>query len=200
MAAPLDFYFDFYSPYGYLASLRIDAIAARYGRTATWRPFLLGPAFEATGHRPLVDTPLMGAYCARDFARSARLQGVPFRLPPDFPKAALASARAYYWLYDEDPERAKALARAVYAATFGEGRDGADPALVAELGEPLGIAPAALLSAVQRAEVKERLRRETQAALARGVFGSPFVYVDDEPFWGNDRLEQVERWLATGGW
>ena len=200
MPAPIDFYFDFYSPYGYLASTRIDEIAARHGREVVWRPFLLGPAFVATGHRPLTDTPLMGDYVARDFARSARLLGVPFRMPEEFPKAALAPARAYYWLFDDSPEVARALAKAVYHATFGEGRDGSRPELVAELAAGFGVDPEELLTAIGRPDVKERLKSETEAAMKRGVFGSPYIFVDGEPFWGNDRMDQVERWLQTGGW
>jgi len=200
MTSAIDFYFDFYSPYGYLASLRIDEIAAKYGREVIWRPFLLGPAFTATGHRPLLDTPLMGDYAAHDFARSARLQGAHFRLPDEFPKAALAPSRAYYWLFDSQPETAKRLAKAVYQATFGDGLDSTRPELVADLAEPLGIVREELLAAIGSPEIKERLKQETQAAMQRGVFGSPFVFIGDEPFWGNDRLEQVELWLQTGGW
>lgn len=200
MPSPIEFYFDFYSPYGYLASQRIDEIAAFHGREIIWRPFLLGPAFAATGHQPLLDTPMMGEYVARDFQRCARLQGVPFNMPREFPKAALAPSRAYYWLLDDQPEQARTLAKAVYRATFGEGKDGTQPALVAELAKPLGIDSEALLTAIQSAEVKTRLKVENQAALGRGVFGSPFIFIDDEPFWGNDRLDQIDRWLATGGW
>ena len=200
MSSAIDFYFDFYSPYGYLASLRIDEIAARVGREVVWRPFLLGPAFSATGHRPLLDTPLMGEYVARDFARSARLQGAAFQLPEEFPKAALAPSRAYYWLVDQQPETARALAKAVYLATFAEGRDGTRPELVAELAQPLGVDAEKLLAAIASPAVKQRLKTETEAALQRGVFGSPFILVGDEPFWGNDRLDQVAHWLQSGGW
>lgn len=200
MAAPLEFYFDFYSPYGYLAAARIDAIAGQHGREVIWRPFLVGATFAVTGARPLVDVPLLGDYSLHDMRRCAREQGVPFQLPENFPKGALAPARAFYWLTDEQPEQAKALARAVYHATFGEGRDGTDPQLVAELAVPLGIDREQLLAAIQSPEVKARLKQETEAAVERGVFGSPYIFVDDEPFWGNDRLEQIDRWLATGGW
>jgi len=200
MPSIIEFYFDFYSPYGYLASLRIDEMAARHGCVVIWRPFLLGPAFAATGHRPLLDTPLMGDYAAHDFARSARLQGAVFRLPEEFPKAALAPSRAYYWLFDDQPEKARRLAKAVYRATFEQGLDGTRPELVAQLAEPLGIDSAALLAAIETPVVKDRLKRENRTAMERGVFGSPFVFVGDEPFWGNDRLDQVDRWLQTGGW
>jgi 2-hydroxychromene-2-carboxylate isomerase len=200
MAAPLEFYFDFYSPYGYLASTRIDALAKKHGREVIWRPFLVGVTFALTGTRPLLDIPLLGDYSLHDMRRCARDQGVPFQLPENFPKAALAPSRAFYWLVDAQPETAKALARAVYHATFGEGRDGTDPQLVADLAAPLGVDREQLLAAIQTPEAKARLKQETETAVERGVFGSPYIFVDGEPFWGNDRLEQVDRWLATGGW
>jgi 2-hydroxychromene-2-carboxylate isomerase len=200
MPDPIDFYFDFSSPYGYLASTRIDALGEKHGRAVTWRPFLLGVAFKATGQAPLVEQPLRGPYHRRDFARSARLLGVRFQLPEPFPFPSLAACRAFYWLTDRDPPQAKALARAVYHAALGLGRDMRAAEAVAEVAQPLGIDRTTLLAAVNDPAVKDRLRSETEAALARGVFGSPTIIVDGEPFWGHDRLEQVDRWLATGGW
>ena len=196
MTDPIDFYFDFSSPYGYLASTRIDAIADRHGRSVTWRPFVLGAAFKVTGQRPLVEQPLRGEYANRDFARSARLLGVPLELPEPFPFFALAASRACYWV--GDAARAKALAKAIYHAAFGEGRDVTPVATVAEIARGLGIE--GVEQGVEKPETKAKLREATDEALARGVFGSPFFIVDGEPFWGHDRLEHVERWLATGGW
>lgn len=200
MSAPIDFFFDFSSPYGYFASTRIDAIAARHGREVIWRPFLLGAAFKTTGQAPLVQQPLRGPYHAHDFPRTARWLKVPFVMPESFPFASLAAARAFYWLADSDPALAKALARAVYLAAFGAGRSVTAAETVADVAAPLGIDRDELLAAVADPAVKDRLKRETDEALARGVFGSPFVFVDGEPFWGSDRLDQVEEWLATGGW
>ena len=200
MAAPLEFYFDFYSPYGYLASLQIEALAQKRHRAVVWRPFLLGPAFAATGHRPLLDTPLMAEYCSHDFARCARRIGASFKMPEEFPKAALAPSRAYYWLFDQAPDQAKAFAQKIYQATFGDGRDGTQPELVAEIASELEIDSNQLLDAIQQPDVKERLKTETNAAMERGVFGSPFIFVDGEPFWGNDRLDQIDQWLSKGGW
>ena len=196
MADAIDFYFDFSSPYGYLASTRIDAIAARHGRDVTWRPFVLGAAFKVTGQQPLVEQPLRGEYANRDFARSARLLGVPLELPEPFPFFALAASRACYWVGDAGAS--KALAQAIYHAAFGEGRDVTPVATVAEIARGLGIE--GVEQGVEKPETKAKLREATDEALARGVFGSPFFIVDGEPFWGHDRLEHVERWLATGGW
>ena len=196
MAEPIDFYFDFSSPYGYLASTEIDALAARHGRSVTWRPFVLGAAFKLTGQRALTEQPLRGDYARRDFARSARLLGVPFKLPDPFPFFALAASRACYWL--EEPSQAKALAKAVYHAAFGEGRDKTPVPGVAEIARGLGIQ--GLEQGLEQPATKAGLRDATDQALARGVFGSPFFIVEGEPFWGHDRLDQLDRWLATGGW
>lgn len=200
MAQPIDFYFDFSSPYGYLASTQIDALAEKHGRAVTWRPFLLGVAFKTTGQKPLTEQPLRGPYSLHDFHRSARLLGVPFKMPEPFPFPAIAACRAFYWLADGDAERAKALAKAVYHAAFGEGRDVCSVDAVTAIAAPLGIDAAALQRACDDPAVKDRLRAEVDAALARGVFGSPFIIVDNEPFWGHDRLDHIDRWLATGGW
>ncbi len=200
MPAPIDFYFDFYSPYGYFASLKIDAIAARHGREVNWRPILLGPAFKAVGSRPLLEIPMIGEYAAHDFRRTARLEGVPFVMPPTFPGATLAAARAFYWLDAQDPLLARQFAKRVYQAGFGEGRDMLDVQQVAGVAEACGVERSALLAAIQTDVVKNRFKDAVAASLAQGVFGSPFVVVDGEAFWGNDRLGQVERWLETGGW
>jgi len=200
MSSEIDFYFDFYSPYGYLASLRIDEIAARHGRRVNWKPFMLGATFSITGHQPLIDTPMMADYTLLDLQRSARLQAANFRMPDDYPKAALSCSRAYYLLVDEQPEQAVALAKAIYKAIFGEGKDGTRIELIAELARNLEIDAEALVPAMQTQPIKNRLKAETQAAINRGVFGSPFIFIGDEPFWGNDRLDQLDRWLETGGW
>jgi 2-hydroxychromene-2-carboxylate isomerase len=196
----IDFYFDFYSPYGYLASLRIEKIAARHGCRVNWKPFMLGATFSITGHQPLTNTPMMADYALLDLQRSARLQGANFRMPDDFPKAALSCSRAFYALVDEEPEAAVALAKAIYGAIFGDGKDGTQVELIAELANNLGIDTDSLIPALQDQTIKDRLKAETQAAIDRGVFGSPFIMVGDEPFWGNDRLDQLDRWLETGGW
>ena len=199
MAEPIDFYFDFSSPYGYAASARIDAIAARHGRDVRWRPILLGAVFKLTGAQPLVSVPMKGDYAARDFGRTARLMGLPFTLPPTFPFGAVAHSRAFYWIEAQDASKARMFARGVYHHVFGEGRD-AGPEELGRIATGLGYDPAELAAGIGAPAVKERLKSEVDQAIARGVFGSPFIFVDGEPFWGSDRLDQVDRWLETGGW
>jgi len=196
---PIDFYFDFSSPYGYLAAEKIDDIAARHGRDVDWHPILLGIVFRATGGAPLTEIPLKGDYSKHDFARSARFLGVPFRFPSRFPLATHNAARSFLWVGDRDQALARNFARAVYRAYFAEDIDIADIGNLLGIAGSMGIDRSALQQALADPALKERLRAQNDAALARGVFGSPFIFVDGEPFWGSDRLPQVEKWLETGG-
>ena len=196
MAAPLQFYFDFISPYGYFASEKIEDLAAKHGRAVTWRPILLGAVFKITGGQPLPTIPMKGSYAAHDLARSARYFKIPFKLPSKFPVATTAPARAFYWIGDKDPALAKTLARALYRAYFAEDRDISNPEVTGNVAAKLGVDKAELMQALNDAAVKERLKIEVDAAIERGVFGSPYIVVDGEPFWGSDRLDQVNRWLT----
>ncbi len=196
---PIDFYFDFSSPYGYLAAMRINALAQKYQRRVKWRPILLGPAFKASGNAPLVGQPLKGVYATRDFLRTARFMGVPYKQPAVFPISTQNAARAFYWLDDTDPVRAHQLAMTCFATYFVDGIDITSANKIAELCARVGANYDDAFAAMADPLIKERLKREVDASLAVGVFGSPFFIVDGEPFWGGDRLDQVAAWLETGG-
>ena len=198
MAAPLDFYFDFSSPYGYFAATKIDALAARYERSVAWKPVLLGAVFKVTGGAPLPTLPLKGEYAMRDIERSARFHGIAYKRPSKFPIASQAPARAFYWLHERDPQRAAELALALYRAYFADNLDISSPDVTAGVAASRGLNRDDVLAAINDAAVKDALRREVDAAIARGVFGSPYIVVDGEPFWGFDRFAQLERWLAQG--
>ncbi|MET0683278.1 MAG: 2-hydroxychromene-2-carboxylate isomerase [Casimicrobiaceae bacterium] len=200
MAAPIDFYFDFSSPYGYLAAQKIEALADKYGRAVDWHPVLLGVIFKQTGMAPLTMVPLKGEYARRDFERSARFHGIAgFRMPPKFPIASQAPARIVLWLKARDPALATRVIKALYRAFFTAGVDISDPDAAASVAAREGVDGAVARAAIDDPAIKDALRREVEQAIARGVFGSPFFVVDGEPFWGLDRLDQVERWLSTGG-
>lgn len=200
MQAPIDFYFDFSSPYGYFAATRIEAVAAKHGRWVNWQPILLGSVFKITGGQPLPSLPLKGDYAKRDIARSARLLGVPFNYPSKFPISGVAPSRAVTWLQAKDQQKAKALALALYQAFFVNDRDISDPNITAEVAAELGHDRAAVSAGMNDQSTKDTLRKEVEAAIAKGVFGSPYFVIDSEPFWGHDRIDQVELWLAKGGW
>jgi len=196
----IDFYFDFSSPYGYFASTQIDDLAAKHGRSVNWLPYLVGTAMKETGHQPLYHTPKMHDYVVVDVPRFARLLGVPFQLPDSFPLVPSAASRAFYWLDEQDPALARRFARQTYHAFFGEGRDISRTEELAAVGRELDLDGDELVQASRDPRIKELFKEKNDAALARGVFGSPFILVDGEPFWGADRLYQVDKWLETGGW
>ena len=183
MTTAIDFYFDFSSPYGYFAAAKIDALAAKYQRTTLWRPMLLGAVFKVTGQQPLTTIPLKGSYAQHDLTRSARWFGVPFKMPGKFPIATTAACRAFYWLNDRDAAAAKTLAQALYRAYFAEDRDISNPEVTANVAARLGHDKDAVLQAINDAAVKERLKSEVDAAIERGVFGSPYIIVAGETFW-----------------
>ncbi|MFH1603309.1 MAG: 2-hydroxychromene-2-carboxylate isomerase [Pseudomonadota bacterium] len=200
MAAPIDFYFDFSSPYGYFASTKIDALGAKYGREVDWRPFLLGVAMKITGGAPLPNLPLKGDYAKRDFARGAKYYGVEYKLPSVFPIASQAPARAFYWVKQKDPNRAKSLAASLYRAYFVDDINISNPKDTIAVCAKFGLKPDEARAAINDAAIKDLVKAEVDQAIARGAFGSPYIVVDDEPFWGADRLDQIEKWLASGGW
>lgn len=199
MPNPIDFHFDFSSPYSFLASERIEALAARHGRTVTFRPLLLGVVFKASGSAPLTEQYGPKArYSVHDFERSARFAGIRYRHPSKFPIGAVGASRAVLWLQQHRPGKANEFVHAVFRAFFQDDRDISDAAVVAGIAQSIGIEGEALMQAAQTPEIKDELRRRVEEAVALGVFGAPTIVVDGEVFWGNDRLPQVERWLAAG--
>jgi 2-hydroxychromene-2-carboxylate isomerase len=201
MPAAIDFYFDFSSPYGYFVSEKIEALAARHGRGVNWKPVLLGVIFKQTGAAPLTQVPLKGDYSRRDMARSAKFHGIErFRMPSKFPIPSQAPARIVLWAQQRDVALGARVVHALYRAFFVDDRDISDPDTAAAVAATCGVDTAAARAAVDDPAIKDALRIANDEAIAHGVFGSPFLIVDGEPFWGLDRLDQVERWLSTGGW
>jgi 2-hydroxychromene-2-carboxylate isomerase len=202
MPAPITFHFDFISPYGYFASLQVEQLAARHGRTVDWQPMLLGVAvLKVMGLKPLLDTPLKGDYIRRDVLRHARKRGLRLGRDLDAPVGnPLPAARAFYWVRQRHPQLQAAMAHALYHAFWAEGRDLSTPAAVAGIDLPAGLLPADVAAGAASEEAATLLRNAVSASIAAGVFGSPTLVIDGEPFWGADRLAEAEEWLATGGW
>jgi 2-hydroxychromene-2-carboxylate isomerase len=197
MKPAIDFYFDFSSPYSYIASEWVDAVAARHGRAVNWHAILLGATFQAAELKSPVSHPLKREYSIRDFARSAKFAGVPIVMPSKFPIATQNAARVFWWLNDAaSPHAAVAWAHAGLRAYFTREVDLSDAAALGELLEQSGIDRNTAMAACAAPLWKDRLKRENDQAIARGVFGAPFFFVDGEPFWGNDRRQQIEAWLA----
>lgn len=196
--SPLQFYFDFSSPYSYIASEWVAAVAARHGRPVQWHAILLGVTFQAAELKAPVAYPLKRDYVLRDFARSAYFAGLPYRQPSAFPIATQNAARVFWWLHAQDPARAVAWAKAGLRAYFTRDVALNDETQLKALAQECGLDPDAAQAAWHEPQWKERLRAANEAAIAAGVFGAPFFIIDGESFWGNDRQAQIERWLSSG--
>ena len=196
--SPVEFYFDFSSPYSYIASEWVEAVAARHARLVRWHAILLGATFQAAELRPPVMHPVKRDYVLNDFARSARFEGVPFRVPERFPIATQNAARVFWWLAADDPARAADWAHAGLRAYFTRGVPLDEPAPLRGLCAEAGLDPDAAEAAWNDPRWKLHLKSENEAAVAAGIFGAPTFVIDGEAFWGNDRKPQIERWLAGG--
>ena len=203
--APIDFYFDFLSSYGYFASLRIEEIAQLNGRTVQWHSMLLGVSvMKVMGLKPLLETPLKGDYVLRDAARYMRLHGLTLERKISDPMMdPRPAARAFYWVRRHHLGAEAAFARAVYDRYWRLGKDLSLPHEIAEIAAQnpsLGIDPNELQAGQASETSRQDLREAVALSVDKGVFGSPFILVDGEPFWGSDRLDLLDQWLARGGW
>ncbi|MEN3976709.1 2-hydroxychromene-2-carboxylate isomerase [Emcibacter sp. SYSU 3D8] len=199
---PIDFYFDFISPFGFFTARQIDAIAEKHGRAVRWRPFNLRTVAVATGFdRPMVAYPIKGEYFKHDVPRLARLHGIaPWNVADMRSANAAVAGRAFYWAADRDEAAAKQLALRIYHALYCEATNACDPDwIAAEVGK-LGLDVGAYRTSADDPDMKARYKRHTEEAMEQGVFGSPYIIVDGEPFFGSDRLWMVEKWLTDGGW
>jgi 2-hydroxychromene-2-carboxylate isomerase len=164
-----------------------------------WHAILLGVTFQAAGLKGPVSYPIKREYSLRDFRRSARFEGVPYVQPEEFPIPTQNAARVFWWLNDrQGPAPATAWARAGLRAYFTRGLMLSQPEALKALAEASGLDAAQAEAAWADPVWKDRLKRANDEALAAGVFGAPFFVVDGEPFWGNDRKPQIERWLSHG--
>lgn len=199
--SPVAFYFDLYSPFGYLASTQIEKIAARHGRSVDWRPVLIGiTVLKVMGMKPLPTYPLKGPYLAQQMERFAALYGVPYRKHGLTGHNSLAAMRAFNWIKSFDAPLAVQFAKRMYEQLWMESVDITPPQVSAEIAASLGINREKLLMAIASDEVKQALVRAVDEAIAAGVFGAPFMIADGEKFFGNDSFALLERWLKFKRW
>ncbi len=193
--ATLEFFYDFVSPYSYLASTRVEAEVTRVGGKLRFRPFLLGGVFNATGNKAPIENPAKGRHLATDLGRWAKRLGVPFAWPAQFPLLTVLPLRAAF-----AAEKAGVLVpytHAVFRAYWAEGRDISSPAVVQEVATKAGLDGAALVA--EAPGFKDALKAQTQEAVDRGSFGAPTFFVGEEMFIGNDRLDFAIEALADAG-
>jgi 2-hydroxychromene-2-carboxylate isomerase len=190
----IEFWFDFASTYSYPAAMRIADVAKRYGYNVSWRPFLLGPIFKEQGWKdsPFNIYPVKGRYMWRDLERLCAALRIPFRKPSEFPRRSLLATRIA--CAGEENEWVPEFSRRVYSANFADDLDISEPAVLLKCLSGLVEDPAAVLAAARGQEAKARVRRNTERAVALGIFGAPTFVLGEELFWGNDRLEAALEW------
>jgi 2-hydroxychromene-2-carboxylate isomerase len=194
MPPRIEFYFDFASPYGYLAASRVGALAERTGCDVVWQPVFLAIVHHLTKSQSFFEFhPMRRAYFFEDIERSARFHGVELRIPKKLPINSLSAARAYYWRLDQAGAAAAVrTAQALMRAYWVDGREIEGPEAVAAVLADLDIPRDETMAALADPRVKARLKAETEASIDKGVFGSPFFIVDGQRFWGGDRMDQLE--------
>jgi len=197
--ADIEFWYEFGSTYSYPAAMRIEPLAAESGVTVHWRPFLLGPILKDYGWN---DSPFniyaaKGRYMWRDLERICAADGLPLKLPPvSFPQNGLKAARLA--LIGARDRWTPAFTRAVFAANYAEQQDISDAATLRAILDGLGVDADAAFAAANAPSNKDALKRQTEQAAARGLFGAPSFTIGDELFWGNDRLEVALAWAKRG--
>jgi 2-hydroxychromene-2-carboxylate isomerase len=199
---PIQFYFDFISPFGYFASLRIDELARRYGREVEWTSMLVGVSvLKVMGIPPIVELPLKGPYVINDAKRYARQHQVAFeRASPSPVSRPIEAGRAFAWAKEADPAAAKRLAGLIFRSYFVRCLDIAEDSVLHACMSEAGLSWQAFAAARSEGSPARLLRRNVDDSIRHGVFGSPFFIVDGEPFFGLEKLPVVQEWLATGGW
>jgi 2-hydroxychromene-2-carboxylate isomerase len=192
--AQATFWFEFASTYSHIAAQRVEELAKERGVALAWRPFLLGPIFQAKGWTtsPFLIDPVKGAYMWRDMQRLSARMGLPLVKPPVFPARSMTAARMAIQIQD-GPEMA-AFVRAIYLAEYVEGLDIAETAVLLGVAKAVGLDGEELMAGAAGDGVKAKLKAQNDEAVALGLFGAPSITTRGEIFWGNDRIEEALDW------
>lgn len=190
----IDFFYDIGSPYSYLCATQIDGVAAKHGREVQWRPMLLGAVFKATGNEMPARIPAKAKWMLQDLDLWSKSYGVPFSFPPSFPPNTVRAMRACVFAGERGKVREMSLA--LFEGYWARGIDPSSEEGIQHAANAVGLAPGDVLAAIETQPIKDGLRKSTDDAIARGVFGAPALFVGGQLFWGNDRLPLLDRLLA----
>ncbi|WP_433769706.1 2-hydroxychromene-2-carboxylate isomerase [Pseudomonas putida] len=196
MSKTVEFYFDLGSPATYLAYTQLPKICEQTNSQLLYIPILLGGVFKATGNASPVTIPAKGRYMLQDLDRYARRYGVPLKYTRNFPINTLTLMRAVTGIQLHHPERFPAFIDCLFKALWVEGQSLDDPATVAAVLTDNGFDPHEILALTADENIKAALKDNTEKAVRRGVFGAPSMFVDDELFFGQDRLDFVRQALS----
>lgn len=191
MTREVELFFDIGSSYSYLAATQMAGLTERTGVPVRWRPFLLGGVFKATGNETPAKLPAKARYLINDLMMWAAEYGVPARMPSRFPLNTLRVGRFLVGLPNIPP-----AALSLFHAYWAEDRDPTTDESLVSAAQAAGVDPATAIAAIDTQDVKDRLRANTDEAVARGAFGAPSMFVGDTMFWGNDRIPMLEKFLT----
>ncbi len=196
MPGKLEYFYDFVSPFTYLANSQLPGIVMRTDCELIARPFFLGGVMKATGNAPPAHVPAKGAYMFGDLGRWARRYGVTIQMPAVFPFSSLKAMRGA--IVAERQDRERVYRNACFHAIWAEGIDVGSSEGLSLVAERAGLDPVAFSTAIEQQDVKDALTANTNEAVERGAFGAPTFFVNGaEMFWGNDRLDFVEEALRS---
>lgn len=196
MSKTVEFFFDLGSPATYLAYTQLPKICAQTDSQLVYKPMLLGGVFKATGNASPAMIPAKGRYMFKDLDRYAQRYDVPLKFNPHFPINTLMLMRAITGMQVRHPERFQAFIDCLFSALWVEGRNLDDPATIAAVLTENGFEPNAVLALTADEHIKTVLKENTEQAVQRGVFGAPSMFIGDELFFGQDRLDFVREALS----
>lgn len=196
MNKTVEFYFDVGSPAAYLAWTQLPELVRRHDARLIWKPMLLGGVFQATGNQTPAAVPAKGAYSQMDMQRFAERYGTPLNFNPYFPINTLHLMRGAVAFLDQ--EAFTRYLNTVFTAMWVDQQDLGQPEVVAQVLSAAGFDPQDVLARASEQTVKDQLKGMTTEAVSRGVFGAPTLFVNNEMFFGQDRLWMVEEALANG--
>ncbi|SDT49028.1 2-hydroxychromene-2-carboxylate isomerase [Pseudomonas prosekii] len=196
MSKTVEFFFDLGSPATYLAYTQLPKICAQTDSQLVYKPMLLGGVFKATGNASPAMIPAKGRYMFKDLDRYAQRYDVPLKFNPHFPINTLMLMRAVTGMQVRHPERFQAFIDCLFSALWVEGRNLDDPTTVAAVLTENGFEPNAVLALTADEHIKTVLKENTEQAVQRGVFGAPSMFIGDELFFGQDRLDFVREALS----
>ncbi|TAL04213.1 MAG: 2-hydroxychromene-2-carboxylate isomerase [Rhodospirillaceae bacterium] len=195
---PLRFYFDFTSTFSYITVHRVDEVAARHGRTVDWRAISLGHLFKAQGITPPPLIPAKFKYLVLDFKRSCAREGLPCKMPDPFPPDVRLARQMFWRLKAKDEGFSHLYAKAIMSALFGRGESVASVGDIVKACRALpGLNLDDIKAAADDPAAKAAVVNVLEDAKTDGMIGAPFVVLDGEPFWGADRLGELEHRLAA---
>lgn len=195
MSKSVEFFFDFGSPTTYLAWTQLPRICADAGAELIYRPMLLGGVFQATGNASPIEVPAKGKHVMLDLQRFAKRYGVPMTFNPHFPINTLGLMRGAVAVQLRQPERFDDYVKTIFQAMWVDAQNLGDLAVLGKVLAAGGFDPQALLALTGEQEIKDALKATTEEAIKRGAFGAPIMFVGDQMFFGQDRLDFVREAL-----